>query len=423
MITNRKDFYKGMAAGFVLSLVVIYSFFRIYWLMEVGLKYFRWHALLWLYSSIALVFFGISYVLYKKGKLKSPRAQKVYLVALGLFAGWYLAEGFLRLTKEGMTYMEQREGVFINPAEMMFKTWYMKWPPGEKLEMHTGEYAFTRLSNTAGFSDDEWTTPKDSNEIRLMTLGDSFTEGDGCATDSAYPKVLKQLLQKEFPNLKITVMNASRRGSDPWFEYKKLHDLLLPYQPDIVVYTNSSNDMFFDHLNYGGMERFKPDTTVTNRIPHHWWLGIFEVSYLFRQLVYKMGYDQSFFSAAQRAQNDTAAITEARQLSVWYSQLAQQNNFTCIQLLRPDRYEIETSEFNFKPQQLTQGLDTLPNYATFDMLAYYRDSLHIAGVEKTAPYFWKIDGHHNATGYALMAQAVAIAVKNEVAKKAETLHR
>lgn len=73
----NKDFLKGTAAGFILSLVVIYSFFRIYWIMEVGVKYFRWHATLWLYLSIAALFLGTGYMLYKNGKFKNAFRKSV----------------------------------------------------------------------------------------------------------------------------------------------------------------------------------------------------------------------------------------------------------------------------------------------------------------------------------------------------------
>lgn len=413
----NKDFFKGMIAGFLLSLFAIYSFFRIYWIMAIGLKFFRWHAILWLYAFIALMLSSIGYWLFKKGKLKNPRTQKTALTILGIFIGIYLSESYLRLKGEGRMYSEEREGIFINPAERTEKTWYIKWPPHvSRASMFSNEYAYDRITNSDGYSDREWTQKKDSNEIRIMTLGDSFTEGDGCAFDSTYPNALGRVLQARFPELKINVMNAARRGSDPWFEYKKLHDILLPYQPDIVLYTNGSNDMFFDHLTYGGMERFLPDSTVKNRIPEHSWLGLYEVSYVFRLIMKAIGYDHTFFSKADREKNSREAIVDARQLSHTYSQLAVENHFICIQLLRPDKNEMITGQYIFNVDSLLRGTDTLAQYMTFDLLAYYRDSLHIRGSDVDA-YFWKIDQHHNAKGYATMGRAIATCVEKIIAVK------
>ncbi len=55
---KSKEFIYGLLTGFILAIVAIYSFFRIYWIMEVGLKYFRWHAILWLYLTISVLFLG-----------------------------------------------------------------------------------------------------------------------------------------------------------------------------------------------------------------------------------------------------------------------------------------------------------------------------------------------------------------------------
>lgn len=410
---QSKDFWKGVVAGFILSLFVIYSFFRIYWIMEIGIKYFRWHAILWLYLSILLVFGLIGYYCYKFGKLKNELNQKKFLLATGLLMGFYLAEIGLRVTKIGIAYSETREGVYVNPAERMQKTWYTTYPPNCKIELKAAEYCYPRNTNKEGLSDVEWSEPKDTNEIRIMTLGDSFTEGDGCPFDSTYPNVLSHLLQSRFPQLKINVMNPARSGSDPWFEYKKLNDRLLKYKPDIVVYTNSTNDLFFDHLNYGGMERFAADSTVTNRIPQHWWLGLYEVSYVFRLFMDFAGYDNSLFGIGDREKNKIQALADARYISGKFSQLAVKNNFICVQLLRPEKNEIEDGAFAFNAIDLTSGTDTLPRYFTYDLLSYYRNTLKI-NRSNASEYYWKIDQHHNPKGYSIMAQAVYECIKPKI---------
>ena len=418
----KKDFWKGFLVGMSVSLFVCYSFFRIYWILEIGVKYFRWHATLWLYLSIALVFAGISYLLYKSGKLKSSLWQKIYLVAFGLFAGIYLTEIFLRLSETGITYSEQREGVFVNPAERTQRAWYITWQPNETINLGTGkEYSFERHANSLGLSDKEWTTHKDSSEIRIITLGDSFTEGDGAAADSCYPRLLEYLLQKRFPQFKINVMNAGRCGSDPWFEYKKLHDLLLPYHPDMVIFTNGSNDLLFDHLIYGGMERFAADSTVKSKIPQHAWLGLYEVSYVFRLLTTYFGYDETLFSNNAREENKTQAISDSKLLSKQYSRLATENNFRCIQLLRPDKRELQDGVYDFNLKELLSGSDTLKNYSTFALLPFYRDSMHITE-ENAKDYFWLIDGHHNAKGYAAMAQGVYSFISPELERIIKASH-
>lgn len=204
-------------------------------------------------------------------------------------------------------------------------------------------------------------------------------------------------------------MNAGRCGSDPWFEYKKLSDLLLKFKPDIVVYTNGSNDMLFDHLNYGGFERFAPDSTVKNRIPQPKWLGLYEVSYVFRFITTIWGYDNTLFNAAQRKKNEVEVIADAHALSQKYNQLAHEHNFFCIQLIRPDKHEIIDGRYVFDVKELTKGTDTFTRFKTFDLVAFYRDSMQV-NQQNVNNYFWNIDQHHNAKGYALMAKGAYAAI-------------
>lgn len=416
----NKDFTKGLLVGFLLSLIVIYSFFRLYWIMEVGLKYLHWHAILWIYTSIATTFLGLGYLLHRFGYFKQPVIQKTYLLLFGLLIGLYIAELKLRLDGKYTTYSELREGVFVNPLERTQKTWYMIHQPHQKITLaFENEYAFPRLTNAEGLPDKEWTMKKDSNEIRILTLGDSFTEGDGAAFDSTYPNVLQQLVQKKFPSNKINVMNAGRCGSDPWFEYKKLEDRLLKYQPDFVVVSFSANDLLFDHLCYGGMERFKPDSTISTKLKNPNWMGLYEISHLFRAWMNFKGYDSTFFNKEEQEQNKHTAITDAQKLIANYNRLAHEHSFRCIQMIFPDKNEILENTYDFNVDELLQGNDTLSAITTLDLKRFYADSLNINSTN-IKDYYWQIDGHHNAKGYHAMAQGLCSTLTPLIEKQITT---
>jgi lysophospholipase L1-like esterase len=377
----------------------------------------RWHAVLWLYLSIALVFIGIGYLLYRYGKLKNPWVQRSYLILFGALMAIYIAEGYLRMGRKYTMYSEDREGVFVNPAERMQKTWYMRGLPHQNRTLQSGsEYSFDRLTNSEGFSDTEWTIDKDSTEIRVLTLGDSFTEGDGAPSDSSYPSLLSGLIQRDLPLLKVRVMNAGFSGSDPWFEYKILSDLLLKYHPDIVVFTNGSNDLLFDHLCYGGMERFAPDSTVRNKFHTPRWLGLYEVSYIFRAIVGTRGYDLSLFSKQERDSNMLTSLRDAKMLLSDFDRLAEHNHFQCVQVLLPQKNEIEDNRYTFSKTELLKDADTLTFVTKWDLLQFYKDSIGMDGLQ-TSSYFWRVDQHHNAKGYAAMARGVYYAIKPELEKR------
>jgi lysophospholipase L1-like esterase len=55
------------------------------------------------------------------------------------------------------------------------------------------------------------------------------------------------------------------------------------------------------------------------------------------------------------------------------------------------------------------AIDTLKEFKRYDLLTYYRNT---EGIKQgtSAGYYWANDGHHNATGYALMARGVHAAL-------------
>ncbi|MES2620777.1 MAG: GDSL-type esterase/lipase family protein [Bacteroidota bacterium] len=411
----------GSLTWIVFALYLLLSVIPVYRIIETDGKHLEWPAILWLYLSVAILFGGSIFYLSAKGKLQSEPAKKLSLVLAGLFCAFYVSEIILRLSKTGTTYTEQREGFFVNPAERMTKNWYATWKPNSHRTIQSPEYNYSRFTNSEGLSDVEWNEQKDTNEIRIMALGDSFTEGDGAPFDSTYPRLLQGLLQKEFPEVKINVLNAGRAGSDPWFEFKKFNDRLLKYQPDIVLYTIGGNDLFTDHLHYGGMERFVADSTVRNNIPKHAWLPLYEVSYVFRLLMNIVGYDNSLFGKDERRKNEATAIEDAREISKQFSRLAADYNFMCVQLLKPGKHEVKQGDFRFNSAGLTEFKQPLPYFETINLLSFYKDSLGIN--DKTVnDYYWQVDNHHNSTGYAAMAQAVLSGIQPIIIKKMPEVH-
>ncbi|MCO5247754.1 MAG: hypothetical protein M9887_02225 [Chitinophagales bacterium] len=53
-------------------------------------------------------------------------------------------------------------------------------------------------------------------------------------------------LNKKYKN--IEVLNAGKRGSDPFFNFKLLEDKLIEYQPDMVIQSFTANDYYYDFL-------------------------------------------------------------------------------------------------------------------------------------------------------------------------------
>lgn len=75
---------------------------------------------------------------------------------------------------------------------------------------------------------------------RVVILGDSFAEGEGVKESDTVARVLARLLEDRAPG-RYEVRNCGRRGTDFPEIYGAFEDVL-PYDPDLVVYTLTLND-------------------------------------------------------------------------------------------------------------------------------------------------------------------------------------
>ena len=120
------------------------------------------------------------------------------------------------------------------------------------------EYRYPRIINSWGVSDKEWDLDIAEGKIRILYIGDSFTQGDGAPADSTYPVFLEPLLLKD--SLNVEVMNAGVCGSDPYFELNLFKYKLAPFNPDVLIFSISRPDFTQDIAVRGGLERFDPKT-------------------------------------------------------------------------------------------------------------------------------------------------------------------
>jgi lysophospholipase L1-like esterase len=107
--------------------------------------------------------------------------------------------------------------------------------------------------SSIGLRDREY-GPKLRNEIRILSLGDSYSFGFGVETSQAYPKLIEARLQTIFPDLTVSVINAGVSGYSTHhsiLEFERLHTEL---QTDFVLATFvagndvAENALFYDQL-------------------------------------------------------------------------------------------------------------------------------------------------------------------------------
>jgi lysophospholipase L1-like esterase len=96
-------------------------------------------------------------------------------------------------------------------------------------------------SNALGLRSPE-VRPKEKNELRILSLGESSTFGVGVSDDQTYTALLAHLLQDKFPSRHFTAFNA---GVSAWSSFQSLKYLELRglrLAPDIVLFYHELND-------------------------------------------------------------------------------------------------------------------------------------------------------------------------------------
>jgi lysophospholipase L1-like esterase len=99
--------------------------------------------------------------------------------------------------------------------------------------------------NSHGFRGEEIAIKKPENTYRIFVLGGSTVHNGHLPYEDTPTKVLEKLLQKEYPNKKIEVLNAGVDG------YTSEHSLIQylfkikDFQPDVVIMWHGINDLYY----------------------------------------------------------------------------------------------------------------------------------------------------------------------------------
>jgi hypothetical protein len=101
--------------------------------------------------------------------------------------------------------------------------------------------------NSLGFRGDEIAAAKPPKTVRIACVGASTTFSAEVSTNHAtWPARLQQLLQRDYPDVKIEVINAGIPGYVVTESLKNLERRVLPLDPDIVIFYEANNDMAND---------------------------------------------------------------------------------------------------------------------------------------------------------------------------------
>jgi lysophospholipase L1-like esterase len=100
----------------------------------------------------------------------------------------------------------------------------------------TGLHGSEITISSLGFRDREY-GPKRDDEVRILSLGDSFAFGMGVELEATYGRVLERRLQARFPSVRITVINTGTTGWSQPQMILAVADLRERLAPDLALAT------------------------------------------------------------------------------------------------------------------------------------------------------------------------------------------
>lgn len=376
--------------------LLFYLIWEIYWYNQVGLQFIRWHTHL---------FFVFLIYLFTLSIIKLFRAsKKIVFIHFLVFAGLFACETVFILTGFNKTPTEKIYGFYSDGYSDSKQRYYWIDKPHTTKILQTEEFYFERHTNSLGYSDYEWEKEKDSNEYRILCLGDSFTEGDGAHVDSSYVAHLRRLFQKNYPNENISIFNAGKCGSDPFYNFINYLDILSNYNPDLIVQTLSVSDIYWDIFSRGGMERFGENYTLDPRLEPKINKFIFAVNYTSRIIYNLLGYNENLVQTKSFFKNKDEYLQMTFSLIKRFRDESLKNDCELILTILPGKddvimkYPIAFTQLIHKiKNEKIEILDLRESY-----LKYFGNKLDV----QINRYYWSKDPHHNALGYELMAKGV-----------------
>jgi len=192
-----------------------------------------------------------------------------------------LLEIVLRMMHNNQTYTESIGQGYQSYFGRESNSWFLQWPANDTFTVDHGDFKYLYHTNELGFREKPVAMFKDTGLFKIITLGDSYTEGVGAAYDSSWPRFLERSLRDSQPN--TAVFNAGINGSDPFYAYITFKEKLAGYKPNLVISAVNATDVD-DFFFRGGMERFKANGTLENR-KGPWYEPLYKYSYVVRMVM------------------------------------------------------------------------------------------------------------------------------------------
>ncbi len=345
------------------------------------------------------------------------RLRNLLLLLTSLFLALSIAELAVRLSDSQKTYLEQRDNIYRSYYDMAPTAgWYLAWDTGRSHYMNSPEFKYWRPTNEHGMGDYSFDSLSRLDGVKIMAMGDSFTEGDGAPYDSSWVKQLERILNENRSGKPVITMNAGICANDPVFSVFQFKNELLRYRPHIAILCMNDSDIH-DIKARGGFDRFRPDSTVVYS-GRPWWEPFYAINHLFRLFTAKMlGLDFNFYPEKKFNESIPAFTDSLKHTANLFAELCDLNSIAPVIVFLPLKGELSKDEYTPYCAAAVEKLGRLPNAVFIDVLDFYRRKWKGSATAKEL--YWEHDNHLNSLGYKMVAEAIEEKIRDLPQIKAE----
>lgn len=282
--------------------------------------------------------------------------------------------------------------LYHSPNKVPHSGWSQTYSPNRVYNWVTPEFKVIFWVNSLGYRDEEWC--HNSNDIRVMSLGDSFTEGVGA--EISWVKHLEKSLEDK--GVKVQSMNAGISSSDIVYDLYKMEHDLLQYRPDIVLLSINNTDVS-NIMGRGCTERFVDENglrSVRYRDAPSWEY-LYGISHFFRAMSELIGLRLERWSIEEL---DTAYACFAQQLAA-FRQLSEDHGFELVVVFHP--LDNDVLRRHYGDLKSVQDIAASQGLHTIDLLPYYLNEVRM-DASNIDSFYWPIDRHQKS--YKVFADGV-----------------
>jgi hypothetical protein len=307
-------------------------------------------------------------------------------------------ELFLRISEKYKTRSEFKGKSYSYKYKVHRSNWYYTNKPNTSRIKKEKEWQYFNQYNEFGNREKSIQNfIKDTTSIKIICLGDSFTEGDGAPYDSSWVRKFEYCINLK-NKTKYKIYNAGSCGSDVFYNYKILTDKLMLLKPQIVIECINSTDVS-DVIWRGGLERFNEDGTVSGKVGPSWEF-VYHISHVFRAFMHVFfRYNEDLISENDLLLKEKEAIELIENQIKQTAQFCLKNKIEYHLLIHP--LPSELIEDAIEPFELVEQLKNKP-YVTL-LFESFNDYYRNNDIVKD---YWVVNKHYNSKGYFSMGNII-----------------